>query len=104
MKETYILVPPRDLEVGGTSIRKWQGLDWCQVAKALASVSGSLWGWRDRSRRSVGPWTPDLSPPTNIRNSHREKSHMVYYSCMVSIPPTPPKKRYFCRSPNPGHL
>lgn len=54
------------------------------VSRALASMSVSMWGWRDHSWRSVGPWTPDLNPPVNIRNSHREKSYTVYYGCTVS--------------------
>lgn len=34
----------------------------------------------------MGPWTPDLSPPMNIRNNQREKSYTVFYGCTVSPP------------------
>ena len=89
MKETYIPATPGDLLVGGTSITKGQGPDWGQGSKALVSMSMSVWGCSDHSEGSVGPWAHDLSPPMNIRNSHREKKYRVYYR-LHSGPP----KRY----------
>lgn len=75
MKETHILAPPRDLVVGVTSIKKWQGLDWCPGLginiSAYVGLEGTIPG---------GVWAPGhlTSPPMNIRNNQRERATQYF--------------------------